>query len=162
MNSPSPSPSASADAPLSSARRETLRVLLAMLVPASPDGRMPAAVDLPQVLQHVAHLAAEVPALTDGLDRLEHEAIARHGAAFAILDHDSRATLLDGFGARHPAVLQRLALETVTCYYQQDGVLERLGMEARPPYPNGYQVLAGDLTLLNAVRARGKTYRDAS
>jgi len=59
-------------------------------------------------------------------------------------------------------VLQRLALETVTCYYQQDGVIERLGMEPRPPYPKGYQVLPGDLTLLNPVTARGRIYRDAS
>jgi hypothetical protein len=34
-------------------------------------------------------------------------------------------------------------------------------MEARPPYPKGYQVVQGDLSLLEPVRARGKIYRDA-
>jgi len=33
-------------------------------------------------------------------------------------------------------------------------------MEARPPYPKGYQVEPGDLSLLNPVIARGKIYRD--
>ncbi|HKB55366.1 MAG TPA: gluconate 2-dehydrogenase subunit 3 family protein, partial [Ramlibacter sp.] len=151
-----------ADASFTSARRETLRAVLAMLVPASPDGRMPGAAEMPQVLQRIEHLEAELPGLRGGLEMLEDEAIARYGAAFAALDGASRSTVLDEFGARHPAVLQRLALETVTCYYQQDGVIERLGMEPRPPYPKGYQVLPGDLTLLNPVTARGRIYRDAS
>jgi hypothetical protein len=57
--------------------------------------------------------------------------------------------------------MSRLALETVTCYYQHDRVLEALGMETRAPYPQGFQVIAGDLALLAPVRRRGKVYRDA-
>jgi len=160
MTTPSPTPGA--DATLTPVRRETLRAVLGMLVPPSPDGRMPGAADLPEVLRHIEHVAAELPVMRDGLDMLQHEAMARYGAAFAALDHASRSIVLDEFAARHPPVLERLGLETVTCYYQQDGVIERLGMEARPPYPVGYQVLPGDLTLLNPVIARGKIYRDAS
>jgi hypothetical protein len=160
MHPPSPTPDA--DAAFSSIQRETLRVVLGLLVPASPDGRMPGAADLPEVLRHVENVVAALPAVRDGLDMLEDEAMARYGAAFAALDHASRSTLLGEFAAREPAVLQRLGLETVTCYYQQDAVIERLGLEARPPYPMGYQVLSGDLSLLGPVTARGKIYRDAS
>ena len=64
--------------------------------------------------------------------------------------------------ARDPSALQQLALETVTCYYQQDRVLEGLGMEARPPFPTGYRVEQGDLSLLKPVIARGKICRDTS
>ena len=160
MNLPSPIPDA--DARLTPVRRETLRTVLGMLVPASPDGRMPGAIDMPQVLHHVENVAAAVPALQHGLATLEQDAMARYGAGFAALDEARRSTLLDEFAAQHPAVLQRLGLEAVTCYYQQDGVIERLGMEARPPYPIGYQVIAGDLTLLGPVIARGKIYRDPS
>jgi len=156
-----PSPASDADPGLTPARRETLRAVLGLLVPPSPDGRLPGAADLPQVLRHTETIAAE-PAVRDGLDALEHEATARYGAAFAALDQAGRSTLLDEFAARHPAVLHRLGLETVTCYYQQDGVIEGLGMEARPPFPTGYQVISGDLTLLGPVIARGKIYRDAS
>jgi hypothetical protein len=157
MNSSSSAP----DADLACVRRETLRVVLDMLVPASADGRMPGAGEMPEVLSHVERMQAELPALRDAVDALRREAIARYGAAFAALDHASRSTLLDEFAAREPVLLQRLGLETVTCYYQQDRAIEGLGMEARPPFPTGYQVIAGDLTLLKPVIARGKIYRDA-
>jgi len=159
MNSSSSAPAAGAD--LAAARRETLRVVLDLLVPASTDGRLPGAGELPEVLSHIERMQAELPALRDGLDALQRGAIARHGAGFAALDQASRSTLFDEFAAREPALLQRLGLETVTCYYQQDRVIEGLGMEARPPFPTGYQVIAGDLTLLKPVIARGKIYRDA-
>ncbi len=32
-------------------------------------------------------------------------------------------------------------------------------MEARPPFPDGYEVESDDLTLLDAVRGRPKLYR---
>lgn len=160
MNPPSPTPAA--DAGLPPVRRETLRAVLDMLVPASADGRMPGAGAMPQVLRHVENLLAQLPALADGLDLLQDEATTRYGTAFATLDETGRSALLDEFAARDPAVLQRLGLEAVTCYYQQDGVIEGLGLEARAPYPTGYQVLAGDLTLLRPVIARGRIYRDAS
>lgn len=162
MDTPSSTSGAGAGAGLTSAQRETLQAVVGMLVPASPDGRMPGAGDMPQVLRQVEQVAAGLPAVRDELATLEADAIARYGSGFAALDDASRSALLDEFAARQPAVLQRLGLEAVTCYYQQDGVLERLGLEARPPYPLGYQVLAGDLTLLRPVIARGRIYRDAS
>jgi hypothetical protein len=147
---------------LTSVQRETLRVVLDMLVPASAQPRRLAAGELPQVLRAIENVATELPEVRSGLDMLQQEATARHGAAFATLDPAQRATLLGEFAARHPAALQRLAAETVTCYYQQDDVIKGLGLEARPPYPVGYQVVAGDLTLLTPVKARGKIWRDAS
>lgn len=160
MDTPSSTPGAGAA--LTSSQRETLQAVVGMLVPPSPDGRMPGAADLQEVLRQVEAVAAGLPALSDGLAALEADSVARYGSGFAALDHAGRSTLLDELAARHPALLQRLGLETVTCYYQQDGVLERLGLEARPPYPVGYQVLAGDLSLLKPVIARGRIYRDAS
>lgn len=158
----SASPAHDPDAALAPTLRETLRAVLGLLVPASPDGRMPGAAEMPELLRHVASAAAALPAVRDGLAALEHEAAARHGAAFAALEPGSRLALLHEFAARQPAVLQRLALEAVTCYYQQDGVVERLGLEARAPYPLGYPVVSGDLTLLGPVVARGRIYRDPS
>jgi hypothetical protein len=78
------------------------------------------------------------------------------------VDEVRRVSLLDQMRTRDPGTLQQLALDIVTCYYQQDRVLEGLGMEARPPFPTGYQVEQGDLSLLKPVIARGKIYRDVS
>jgi hypothetical protein len=40
-------------------------------------------------------------------------------------------------------------------------VLEAIGVEPRPPAPQGYQVVAGDLELLAPVRRRGPIWRRA-
>ena len=57
--------------------------------------------------------------------------------------------------------MRTLAQQTVTCYYQNDRVLEAIGVGARPPFPEGYQVPSGDLSLLEPVRGRGRIYREA-
>jgi hypothetical protein len=46
------------------------------------------------------------------------------------------------------------------CYYQNPLVVVAIGMEPRPPFPDGYQVDEGDLLLLETVYLRGKLYRD--
>ena len=40
-------------------------------------------------------------------------------------------------------------------------VLEGLGLEPRPPFPQGYTLEPGDLSALERVRARGQLWRDA-
>jgi hypothetical protein len=47
------------------------------------------------------------------------------------------------------------------CYYRDDRVMRAIGMEVRAPYPLGFKVEQGDLSLLEPVRLRGKKYRDA-
>ena len=58
-----------------------------------------------------------------------------------------------------PEFLADLARQTVSFYYQQDRVLEAIGVEARAPYPQGFEVVSGDLSLLDPVRRRGTIYR---
>ena len=47
------------------------------------------------------------------------------------------------------------------CYYRDDRVMRSLGMEPRPPFPNGHEVEQGDWSLLDPVRKRPKLYREA-
>ena len=49
----------------------------------------------------------------------------------------------------------------MVCYYQNDKVLEALGLEARPPFPQGYHLDQMDFGLLEPVKKRGKQWRDA-
>jgi hypothetical protein len=153
--------SSAAHPPPSDEERATLRALAGMFVPASADGRMPAAGDLPQLVEQIAASVATVPALRAAIDAVQAEALARFGSGFAALDDATRSVVLDELGERDGTSLRHLALETVTAYYQQDLVLERLGLEARPPFPKGFQVISGDLSLLGPVRARGRIWRDA-
>ena len=139
----------------------TLELLLDMIVPACADRRLPSACDV-GVLEYIRVLAPE--ALTEvaaDINSLEHDAHRQHNAGFAAIDPGSRQTLVETLRADNRNFLQRLALETVSCYYQHPRVLAALAIEDRPPFPRGYEVIAGDLTLLEPVRRRGKIYRDA-
>ncbi len=46
------------------------------------------------------------------------------------------------------------------CYYRDDRVMRSLDMEPRPPFPLGYAVPEGDWSMLAAVQARGKIWRE--
>ena len=149
------------DAPLTAAQRRTFDILLDMIIPASADGRMPSGAEV-DVLGYVrAHEAASLPALRRELDALDDRARERWGQAFAALPAGDQRAMVDSARAADPRFLRGLALHAVTSYYQHDRVLEALGMEARPPFPKGYEVPPGDLSLLDPVRERGAIYRDA-
>ena len=150
-----------APAPLDARHRAAVALLADLIIPPSADGRLPGASAF-DVAGYLAEYAPQVlPALRTELDRLDAEARARHGRGFDALDASTRAALVDALRAAEPAFLSALALETAGCYYQQDAVLAAIGVAPRPPAPQGFQVIAGDLTLLAPVRRRGRIWRDA-
>ena len=146
---------------LTSAQRATLDIALNLIVPPSADGRMPGAAEVGVPAYLYAEAPDALPVLCQELDELDRRSRERFARGFAALEQHERKSLIDAMRAREPSFMSRLAMETLACYYQHDRVLEGLGMEARPPYPKGYQVVQGDLSLLEPVRARGKIYRDA-
>ena len=66
---------------------------------------------------------------------------------------------LEQFSRSRNAQVNSLVSLVVQCYYRDDRVMEAIGMEARPPHPSGYELEAGDWSLLEPVRARGEIYR---
>ena len=149
------------DAPLTDRQRRNLDIVLDMIVPASADGRKPSAAEVDVLAYIRAQESESLASLGAELDRLDAEAQARHGEAFAVLAAERRQALVDALRRQEPQFLRNLALQTVTCYYGDDRVLQSLGLEARPPFPKGYDVPAGDLALLEPVRRRGRIYRAA-
>ena len=153
--------SADSGRPLTSGQRANLDIVLNMIVPPSADGRMPGAVEVGVPAYLFAEAPDALPVLRQELDELERRSRERFARGFAELEESERKPLLDVTRAQEPSFMSRLAMETLACYYQHDRVLAGLGLEARPPYPKGFQVVPGDLSLLEPVRARGKIYRDA-
>ena len=150
------------DGALTAAQRATLRVVLDMIIPASGDGRFPSAAEV-DVLEHIRESQSHLlPALREDLGHLDRLAAEHSGTAFAHLTESDRIRVMDEIRSAEPGFLKDLALRTATRYYQDDRVLRALGMEARAPFPKGYEVVSGDLSLLDPVRKRGKLYRDAS
>ncbi|MCX7141222.1 MAG: gluconate 2-dehydrogenase subunit 3 family protein [Proteobacteria bacterium] len=141
--------------------RAMLDIVLNMIVPPSADARMPGAAEVGVPAYLAAEAPDALPVLRQELDELDRRSHERWARGFAELEEVERKTLVGEIRAQAPSFMNRLAMETMACYYQHDRVLAGLGREARPPYPKGYQVASGDLSLLDPVRARGKIYRDA-
>ena len=148
------------DSPLDATQRGIFNVLLGMIVPASADGRKPSAAEVDVLAYIVEREADSLPTLREELDALAARAQAQTGRAFLDLTAAEQQRVVADARAEAPEFLRGLALHTVTSYYQDDRVLEALGMEARPPFPQGYDVRPGDLSLLDPVRRRTPFYRE--
>lgn len=149
------------DKPMTAAQRATFQVVVGMIVPASADGRKPSAAEV-GVLDFIAERQpGELPAIAQDIERLDAAARERHGAGFTEIDAASRQAVVEAMRADDGTFLRNLAMHTVTCYYQDDRVLAAIGLEPRPPFPKGYEVVAGDTDLLEPVRRRGSIVREA-
>lgn len=142
---------------LSPADRRVLAGVLDALIPPSEDGRMPGA-GATGVTAHVEGVLGTLPDLramvVDGLHELDVQARAQHGRPFVECSDAERTALVATQGFAYA-----LIPHTYVGYYQQDAVLEAIGMEARPPHPKGYTIVENDLSLLEPVKQRSKRYR---
>ena len=151
--------SAAGDTLLSEAQQKTLAAVLNLIIAPSDDGRMPGAAEY-DIWGYIHDAASTLaPVVRDELERLDTQARLQQGKPFATLDGAARQTLVEQMRAAEPGFMRDLARQTVACYYQQDRVLAAIGMPPRPPFPLGYEVAEGDLSLLDPVRARGRVYR---
>lgn len=97
--------------------------------------------------------------LAAGLDSVAALAEQEHGVALAALAPAQQEALITLARRKLFRFFGELSGLLMQCYYQHDDVLEALGQEARPPFPQGYVVHDGDLSLLEAVYERGPIYR---
>jgi hypothetical protein len=152
-----PIQSAAIDSPLSASQRRSLMAVLGCMIPASDAFEVPGADDPLIVADLLNSLKAQAAALITALDRLD----ALSGQSFHTLAAEAQPQALDDFrraDMKHFALLVTLCVQ---CYYRDDRVMRSLGMEARAPFPKGFEVPAGDYDLLDPVRARGPIWRDA-
>ena len=125
---------------------QTLRTIAGLIVPPSVAYEVPGADD--------EVVFADIAATAAG-SREE----VRRAAAYA--------QSLEGPLAEHVEDLQvnpdivAFTAITLQCYYRDDRVMQSLGMEARAPFPKGFEVAQGDWSILESVQQRGKIWRDA-
>ncbi len=139
-------------------QERTLMALLNLIIPPSRDGRMPAAAetDFLSYARREGHLAW----IRDGLLSLIVETHDRHEGEFSTLTTSGQSELIDAVRRKLMRFFLRLTNLVMECYYQHDLVLEAIGLDARAPFPDGYSIDEGDLTLLEPVSLRTKLYRD--
>ena len=144
---------------ISPARRAVLERVLDMIVPPLPARGLPGASQVGVLARLLGEGRGALPQTLRELDQLEARASAEQGCGLHEMPLPALQALVDAARAADPAFMQPLALEAVTCYYQDERVLAAIGVEPRPPYPQGYQVIGGDLELLAPVRRRGPIWR---
>ena len=101
-----------------------------------------------------------VPAIRQGLSALEERLKERGASELGALSPEIRSELMHELADAEPGFLPALIFHTYARYYRLPSVMEALGLEARPPFPKGYDMEPNDFSLLEAVRNRGKLYRD--
>jgi hypothetical protein len=132
-----------------------LRRLAGRIIPASSEYGVPGADDEIIFADITATLRPSITVLDDMLQGLDEAAVERADA----LEIDTLIQRLhEPFG---PALGLLIAVIT-QCYYRDDRVMRSLEMEARAPFPQGFEVEAGDWSLLDPVRARSPIWRDAT
>ena len=142
---------------LSQRQRDDLRTIAGMIVPASDEYKVPGADDAAvqaDILKTLGRDAAPVVAALDHLARLAGKPLADLDA----IGRDAVATEFRATGGAAVATLVRVVLQ---CYYRDDRVLRSLGLEQRAPFPLGYTLEQGDWALLDPVKARPPSLRQA-
>ncbi len=139
-------------------QQRVLTSVLDEIIPPSDDGRMPGAGQL-GLVGYIDAALQKTPEfrtmIVQGLADLDAQARGRGAPSFAALCREDKLQLLNEWGFVLP-----LTLHAYTGYYQHPRVIAALGLEPRPPHPEGYKMEPNDLTLLDVVRRRPKLYRD--
>jgi len=146
------------DNALTPSQRDDLRIVAAMIVPASDEYKVPGADDPAIQADMLATLGRDAAAVRAALDHLARLA----GMALSELDAARRETVAKEFRASGGPAAAALVRVVLQCYYRDDRVLRSLGLELRPPFPKGYELEQGDWSLLDPVKARPSVMRRTS
>jgi hypothetical protein len=147
---------------LSPEDRDTLTALLDTLIPASTDGRKPGAGALgieEAVWRAVGQDPIARPVFGSLLNSIREAARGRGAETFAELDIEARTEIARAIESETPEAFALVVARTCANYYQNAEVVTALGLEARPPFPAGFEVAPTDPALLDPVRGRAPMYR---
>jgi hypothetical protein len=148
---------------LSDHEKHTLSSLLDEIIPPSENGRLPGAGSL-GLTDYVEGALSRMPELevsiVEGLRLISVMLRQQRQPAYAELTDEARRQVSSALEARVPTFLPALTFLAYSGYYSNARVLEALGLEARAPYPRGYEVPPTDFALLERVRRRGRRWRE--
>lgn len=144
-----------ATAGLTPEERDDLRVIAAMMIPASAEYDVPGADDPAIQADILATLSRDTTRVREALKHIAGLA----GGPLAALAADRREAVAGEFRAAGGVATATLIRVVLQCYYRDDRVLRSLGLEPRPPFPKGHALEAGDWSLLEPVKARRPMWR---
>ena len=144
---------------LTEEQSRSLPILLNMIVPPNKGKGLPGAGEL-DFVGYVREFAPDqMEAVQKELDLLDQASQSQYRRHFADLDQGEQDFLVERMRQDAEFALH-IVVQAMGCYYQCDEVVTALGMEARPPFPQGNDVVSGDLSLLDPVRKKKQMYKD--
>ena len=147
------------DNPLTPVQRAVLDIVLDQMIPIDSKRGKPSAADV-GVFEYIAERNPEsFVEIGRQFDELDALARSSYSKQYTELTRKLQDEILNRLRTNDLRFLVTLALQTVECYYLDSRVMTAIGLPPRPPYPDGYTVHRGDLTLLDAVRERGQIWR---
>lgn len=145
--------------------RKLIDGILDQIIPASEDGRVPAAGSL-GVADFLSKITDADPALEQLFRRGLSRAVAlvnAEGEAFDSLDANGRISVVKKIEEEEPEFFEALLRHTYMGYYSRSDIRPLFGLSANPTHPDGYDVPADDPELMAAliepVKKRGRRYR---
>ena len=144
------------DNPFSEEETSTLATLAGMVIPASAKYGVPGADDEAILKEIIGTARRHADVITEGLNFINAEA-RKHKTSFSSLSEDTRKDIVEGVPQ---AFIRDLVTIAVQGYYKDPRIMESLGMEPRPPFPEGFEVEDGDWSMLDPVRDRGRIWRE--
>jgi len=148
------------DNPFSQEEINLVAMLAGMMIPASTKYKAPGADDNIIVADILRTARQQVGLIKEGLKDFDSYAHGEHCGSFLSLDKDIRMLIVAYFQQHSPNFMASITRIILQSYYRDERVMESLGMEVRPPFPGGYELVEGDWSLLDPVRDRGKIWRD--
>ena len=143
--------------PLTPQQQDDLRVLAALMIPASAEFNVPGADDATIQADILSSLGRDAPPVREALDKLTNSA----GVPLATLDPERSKAIALALRDSGDAAMATLIRVILQCYYRDDRVVRSLGLDPRPPFPKGHELEQGDWSLLDPVRARPSMWRRA-
>mgnify|MGYP001217203879 FL=1 len=141
----------STDQPFTLDEKEALDALLDTLVPASDAGDKPSAADV-EFVQYLTRqdelFIPEVKSLLAILGDISFDSEA-----------EERYERVVAFSNRNPRAFRELLSRVYDCYYQDNRVRRAIGVVSGSPFPQGNEIVSGDLSLLDPVIAEADRHR---
>lgn len=141
----------STDQPFTPTEQAALNGLLDTLVPGSADERKPSAADV----GFVHYLTQQDPLYVPVVKSL----LAVFGDFSVQSDIEERYERVLAYSTEDPQGFSELLSRVYDCYYQNNQVREAIGVVSGAPFPQGNEIVSGDLSLLDPVMAEANRHR---
>lgn len=145
--------------PLTDGERAILKIIVSAIIPASEEFNLPGADDTEIFNRILSRGQKHEDLLRQGTKTIDEQSLERFESPLIESSSADQSVLIGELKSSNSPFVQVLVSITLQGYYQDPRVLESVEMEARPPFPQGYEVEQGDWTLLDPVRNREKFYR---